>query len=217
MSDAGGQLAERGELFGLHQAVLRGVQILQRLGQFAGAGLHVFEQTCVLDRQHRLGGEGLHQVNGVLQKRAGRAAAHHQQANHVVAAQERGGQSRPEPGANGNLVNRVGSLFPQVGNLHRLVSRQHRSDIALLNSDMLLSKRVDQVLVHTVGGAQAEFAFHVVEHVDCAGLGVGKLHSLGDNGRKDILQVERRVHRLRDFAERAKLCDRPAKFVRALA
>ena len=37
--DAGGQLAERGELLGLHQAVLRGAQVFQRLRQFARAGL----------------------------------------------------------------------------------------------------------------------------------------------------------------------------------
>ena len=34
VGDAGGQLAERGELLGLHQTVLRGAQILQRLRQF---------------------------------------------------------------------------------------------------------------------------------------------------------------------------------------
>ena len=31
VGDAGGQLAERSELFGLHQAVLRGAQFLERL------------------------------------------------------------------------------------------------------------------------------------------------------------------------------------------
>ena len=37
VGDAGGELAERGELLGLHQAVLRGPQFLQRLRQFGGA------------------------------------------------------------------------------------------------------------------------------------------------------------------------------------
>ena len=44
--DAGGELTERGELFGLHQAVLCGAQVLQRFRQFAGAGLHIFEQVA---------------------------------------------------------------------------------------------------------------------------------------------------------------------------
>ena len=64
--DAGGQLTERGELLGLDQAVLRGAQVLQRLRQFAGAGLDAFEQAHVLDRDHRLVGEGLQQLNGAL-------------------------------------------------------------------------------------------------------------------------------------------------------
>ena len=41
MRDAGGELAERGELLGLDQAVLRGAQILERLRQFARARLHL--------------------------------------------------------------------------------------------------------------------------------------------------------------------------------
>ena len=56
--DAGGQLTERGELLGLDQAVLRGAQVLQRLRQFARAGLNAFEQAHVLDRNRRLVGEG---------------------------------------------------------------------------------------------------------------------------------------------------------------
>ena len=41
--DASGQLAERGELLRLDEAVLGGAQVLQRFRQFAGAGFHVFE------------------------------------------------------------------------------------------------------------------------------------------------------------------------------
>ena len=47
--DAGGELTKRGELLRLHQAVLRGAQVLQRCGQFARAGFHAFEQAHILD------------------------------------------------------------------------------------------------------------------------------------------------------------------------
>ena len=56
--DAGGQLPERGELLRLHQAVLRGAQLLQRLRQFARAGLDVFKQPHILDRDRGLVGKG---------------------------------------------------------------------------------------------------------------------------------------------------------------
>ena len=55
--DAGGELAERGELLGLDQAVLRGAQIVERCGQLPGALLHLVEQPHVLDGDHGLVGE----------------------------------------------------------------------------------------------------------------------------------------------------------------
>ena len=51
MCDAGGELAKRGELLRLHQAILRSPQVFQRCGQFARAGLHAFEQSYVFDRK----------------------------------------------------------------------------------------------------------------------------------------------------------------------
>ena len=41
--DASGELTKRGQLLCLHQAVLRGSQILQRFRQFARAGFHPFK------------------------------------------------------------------------------------------------------------------------------------------------------------------------------
>ena len=59
MRDAGGELAQRGELFGLDEAILRLLQVFQRRCEFLRARLHLFEQPHVLDRDHRLVGEGL--------------------------------------------------------------------------------------------------------------------------------------------------------------
>ena len=58
VSDAGGELAERGKLFSLHQTILRGPQVFQRFRQLAGARFHVLEQTHVFDGDHRLVGKG---------------------------------------------------------------------------------------------------------------------------------------------------------------
>jgi hypothetical protein len=40
-----------------------GAQLLYRLGKFAGAGLHFFEQPYVFDRDHRLVGKGADQLD----------------------------------------------------------------------------------------------------------------------------------------------------------
>ena len=44
----------------------------------------------------------------------------------------------------------------------------------------------------------------------------GELHRLGDDGREHGFEIERRVHRLRYFAERAQFLDRAAKLIGAL-
>ena len=105
----------------------------------------------------------------------------------------------------------------QVGDLGRLALGQHRRDRRIAHVDMPMRQRVDQLLVHAIGGAQAKFALLLVEHVDRTGLGAGELHRLGDDGREHGFEVERRVHRLRYFAERAQLADRAAELVGALA
>jgi hypothetical protein len=87
VGDAGGELAERGELLGLNEPVLGGAQLLQRSRQFAGACFDAFVQPRVMNGHRRLRGERLHQVNGTWRKRARRAASHHQHADDVVAAE----------------------------------------------------------------------------------------------------------------------------------
>ena len=90
-------------------------------------------------------------------------------------------------------------------------------DVRLIKANVLMGQRVNQLLIHAVGGAQMKFALHIVEDVDRAGLGAGELHRLGDDGGQHGFEIERRVHRLRHFAERAQFPDRAAKLVGALA
>ena len=71
MRDAGGELAERGQLLGLHQAILRGAEIVERLRQLARARLHLLEQLDVLDRDHGLIGEGVAQLDLLVGERTG--------------------------------------------------------------------------------------------------------------------------------------------------
>ena len=63
MRDAGGELAERGELLRLHEPVLRGPQIFERARQFAGARLHLVEQADILDGDTGLVGERLDELD----------------------------------------------------------------------------------------------------------------------------------------------------------
>ena len=106
--DAGGQLTERGELLRLHQAVLRGAQVLQRLCQVARAGLNTLEQPRVLDRHHRLVCKGLQQLDRRLWELAWRLAPDDQRADDVVRAQKGNDQDAAIAFAQDDLVDRRG-------------------------------------------------------------------------------------------------------------
>ena len=92
--DAGGELTERGEFLRLHQAVLRGAQILQRLRQFARAGLHAFEQAHVLDCNRGLVGECRDQLDLLVGERAHFRARQAQHAGRDTLAQHWDGENR---------------------------------------------------------------------------------------------------------------------------
>ncbi len=63
VGDAGRELAEGRKLFGLHQAILRRAQFLQRKRKLAGACLDLVEQPRILDRDHGLVGKGPQQFD----------------------------------------------------------------------------------------------------------------------------------------------------------
>ena len=103
MRDARGELAERGELLGLNQAVLRGPQLLQRLCQFTRTRFNVFEQAGILNREHRLCRERLKQINGVFREFAGLLAPDDECANGAVGTQQWYDQQGAEPGADDDI------------------------------------------------------------------------------------------------------------------
>ena len=161
--------------------------------------------------------ESLDQVDGVLREGARRAAADHQHADDSSPRSSGATNRARKPARRVISLQSEGASSLQVGDLDRLALREGLRDVRLVEADVLLRQRVNQLLIHAVGGAQMKFALPIVEDVDRAGLGAGELHRLGDDGREHGLEIERRVHRLRHFAERAQLPDRAAKFIGALA
>ena len=124
-----------------------------RYFEFLPLVLDFVEQPRVLNRQYRLRRERFHQVDGVLREGARRAAADHQHADDVLAADERRRQPGTETGAQDDRVDRVLCLVPQVGDLDRLLPSHRCCDVGLVDADALKLKRVDQFVFHAVGGA----------------------------------------------------------------
>ena len=123
--------------------------------------------------RHRLRGESLDQVHGVLRERAGRAAAHHQHPDDLLTPRERRQQQRTETGAQDDVVQSRRGPLAQIGYLDRLTLRKHCRDVRLVKPDLLVLECVNQLLIHAVSGAQVKFALRRVVHVDRAGVGVG--------------------------------------------
>ena len=59
MRNPRGELAERGELLGLHQTVLRGAEVVEGLREVPGALLHFLEQLDIRNGDDSLVGKGL--------------------------------------------------------------------------------------------------------------------------------------------------------------
>ncbi len=79
--------------------------MLARLRKLAAFLLDLMEQSRILDRQDRLRGEGLQQIDGVLGKFARLLAAHHQRADDPIGAEQRNGQMSAETGAQNDIEN----------------------------------------------------------------------------------------------------------------
>jgi hypothetical protein len=75
---------------------LRGGRLLlERLGQLAVSGLELRKQAHVLDRNHRLRGEGPRQLDLLVREGLHLTPSHDNDPNGYVFAEERRGQHRP--------------------------------------------------------------------------------------------------------------------------
>jgi hypothetical protein len=79
--------------------------------------------------------------------------------------------------------------------------------------EVMVPESLDQFVAHAVIGMQPIFVLLLVIDVDRSGLGAGQLRRLGDDRAQHGLEVERRVDRLADVAERPQLLDRLSQFI----
>ena len=118
--NAGGELAERGELFGLHEPVLRLAQIVERLLELARARLNFVEQADVLDRNHGLIGEGFEKLDLPFVERTHGLPRDDEPANRLAAAHQRRRKQRPVVAAGLVAGLRVFGVGENIGDMDRL-------------------------------------------------------------------------------------------------
>ena len=189
--------------------------VLARLRELPALVLDLMEQARVLDCQHRLGGKGLQQVDGLLWELARSLAADHESADDALGAEQRNNQNGAVAGPHDHLEIMRWRLLLQVRDLQRRTLARRLADTSISDADVPLLECRDQLIVHSVGGAQPEFLFGLVVIIDGARIGLGQLHGLADDGGQHLLEIERRVDRLADLAERAQLRHRLRQLMRA--
>ena len=98
--------------------------LLQRLAQFGGACLHLLEQAHILDRDHRLVGEGLDESD-LTRTEGADSLAHQDDRARDLAAME---QRNSERGADRGIAERSESVLgvcPDVGNVNRATFKDY--------------------------------------------------------------------------------------------
>src|SRR5262249_5037047 len=98
-------------------------------------------------------------------------------------------------------------MILDVQNLDRHALLHSPADCRVADVDMTIPDRRNNTVVHSVGGAKSKFLAGFIEDIDCASLGVGELRSLGDDGGKDSLEVDARIHCLGNLAKGAQFAD----------
>ena len=113
--------------------------LLQCLGQLAGARLHLVEQAHVLDRDHRLVGEGGDQLDLLLGERPDDVARQGDHADHRTAAQQGHAEHGSEFALRLRLEPSELGVFEHVGDVHGrcLRVRSGRLPLPALNDRVL--------------------------------------------------------------------------------
>ena len=188
--------------------------------QLAARLLDLLEQPGVLDRQHRLAGERLQEIDDGLRKLARRLAADDQDADDPLLANERHGEQRPEAGPLEHVD--TSGLVPaaargEVGDLDgRAGLRRLAEDRVVVRAWTGLLDRRDQLVRHLIGGAKRELTGVRIQLVDRATVGASEASRVRDDRGQHLLEVERRGDGLADLAERTLLLDRLRQLARAL-
>ncbi len=214
---------ERGHLLGLDQPVLGAAQIGEcglgggaRAARFLAAGGEFLEQPRVLDREHRLPGEGLQQGRDGRREAADRAPADHQPADDLVLAQQRHRQNGMDAFQQSPAVG-VGECGSCCTSSTCTGARSTAARPRWVSPSLTLpfAQCRHPLGAHAKGGFGHEDFLGLVEFVDRAFIGLRELRRAADDRGEHGVEVERGIDRAQHFLERLQFGDRAGQLVGA--
>ncbi len=104
-----------------------------------------------------------------------------------------------------------GGSSVEIGRLPHLAGDRGLADERVTQADLRLAQRLDECRARAMARAQRELAGRLLELEDRAAVRTRKLDRARDDRREHLIDVEARVDRLADLAERAQLVDRAAQ------
>ena len=129
--------------------------LLQGSDRSSRACLHLVEQADVLDRDHRLVGEGGDEVDLLLRERFDALARQHDHADRFVLAQQRHAERRALAGQRGRFMQRVFGISHDIEYLDRApLEHGAAGDRAAVDGERVVREEVDIGLGIADGGAR---------------------------------------------------------------
>src|SRR4030095_12991048 len=147
--------------------------VLIRLSELAALVLNLAEQSRVLNRQDRLGGEGLKKIHNLCREVSCLAAINRQTAHNAMLTKERNCKNRPitEFPKNRSGSGRAVFLFAEnVSNLHRRAGCRRTANCTRAEAYWVSQQGLRQLLFHHMTSAQMKFFRPVVIFIDRPGI-----------------------------------------------
>jgi hypothetical protein len=129
--------------------------VLASFGESATGLLHLLEQPGVLNRQHRMTGERLEQLDDGPRELAGPLPTNHERADDALLTDQRDGQQGAEAGVTKRVEDGAGrQVGPvrKVRHLDRLTAQCRSTDhVVVRQSQATLLDRQEQLSRHAIG------------------------------------------------------------------
>ncbi len=190
----------------------RGLELLALVGDLV-------EQSRVLDREHRLRGKRLHQVDHRLREQARFAPPDREHADDLFFEQQRHREQRSVPAPledHTHPRDSIAAFGEHVGHLNRRPQRGRLTGSALAEAQRMRAQHLQQIVLDRACATDpTESLGGFLVFIEDAAARAGKMHGARNDRVEHGVDVEARAHGASDLAQRMHLLERAPELARA--